>query len=122
VNSYTPLTVRSARAVLSSHLDHVMGGDLEGDLVTNYAPAVLVLTSDGVMAGHDGLRRLARKLRAYDRDTSYKYGQICVAGELGILPWTLIGPDDVTYDGADTFLVRSGYIWTQASHYIAHDA
>ena len=34
-----------------------------------------------------------------------------------MLPWTVNGPDSLAYDGADTFLVREGQIWTQTSYY-----
>ena len=117
MNDHGPSLRRSARSVLASHLHCVMSGDLEGDLTDNYAPPVIVLTSEGVMCGHQGLRRLARTLRTYDRDGAYKYGQIWVAGEIGMLPWTVNGPDALAYDGADTFLVRRGHIWTQTSYY-----
>lgn len=96
-----------------------MLGDLDGDLADNYAPSVVVLTTEWNMCGHDGPRRLARVLRTYDPDTSHQHGPIWVAGELGMLPWTLNGPDDLTYHGADTFLVRDGRIWTQTSHYLS---
>jgi hypothetical protein len=98
-----------------------MIGDLEGDLAENYAPSVVVLTADEFMSGHDGLRRLARMLRTYDLTASYKYGQILIAGELAMLSWRLSGPNILPHDGADTFLVRDGHIWTQTSHYVIRD-
>ena len=66
VNDHGPSFRRSARSVLYSHLHCIMIGDLDGDLTDNYAAPVIVLTSEGVMCGHDGLRRLARTLRTYE--------------------------------------------------------
>jgi hypothetical protein len=120
VNDHVPSTRRSVRGVLDSHLHYVMTGDLEGDLAENYAPAVVLLTAEGITCGPEGLRELARILRTYDRDASYKCGQIWLAGEIALVPWTVTSAEVAAYDGADTLLIRDGHIWTQTSHYSIH--
>ncbi|GAB6983594.1 hypothetical protein [Nocardioides pyridinolyticus] len=49
------MSSRSTRGVIESHLHYRQVGDLERDLVENYAPDVRLLSAEGVV--EDGLIR-----------------------------------------------------------------
>ncbi|WP_435769528.1 nuclear transport factor 2 family protein [Nocardioides sp. SYSU DS0651] len=112
-------TPRSTEEVLESHLRRRQAGDLEGDLATNYADDVILLSAEGVHRGHDGVRALADVLRTYVADGTYRYLQVLVEGEVGMLQWTARDQDTVIHDGADSYLVRDGRIRVQTIHYSA---
>lgn len=110
------------RRVLMSHLQLRLGGDLASDLEENYADDVVLLSTEGVNHGHDGVRRLACILRNYVADGAYSYEQLEVAGELGYLRWTAAS-DEVDIDhGADSFVVRAGRIVAQTVYYATSQA
>lgn len=110
-------TGRTARQVLESHLTYRQAGDLEGDLATNYASDVILLSAEGVNHGHDGVRRLADILCSYLPEGAYRYEQILVEGQIGMLAWIGRAGRIEVHDGADSYVVRDGRIVAQTIHY-----
>ena len=109
---------RTPRAVLESHLALRQEGDLEGDLATNYAEDVVLLSwGEGVHRGHDGVRYLAEVLRTYAEHGSFQYHQLLTADDYGMLRWSADMPDLVIHDGTDAFVVRDGLIVAQTIAY-----
>jgi len=71
---------RSTGEVLESHLAYAQRGDLEGDLATNFAEDVVLLSAEGVHRGHDGVRTLRSILDDYVPAGSYEYCQLEAEG------------------------------------------
>lgn len=109
-------SVRSPRAVLEDHVRRCQAGDLEGDLAANYDPDVVLLAANGAHRGHDGLRALEAVLPRYLRPGPYDHHHLEVSEAFGLLTWSARRGGTVLYDGADSFVVRSGRIIAQVIH------
>lgn len=109
---------RSAREVLEEHLALAAQGDLETDIARSYRPDVALLTSFGTYRGHQGLRALARRMDDLAPDATFEYHVLHVDGDVGFLRWSGHGADGSRLlDGADSYLVRDGWIVAQTIHY-----
>ena len=117
-SSHVRSMTRSPDEVLKHLLDRRCRGDLEGDLATNYAGNVAVLSKDGVFHGHDGIRCTAKMLERMLPNANFSYDIIRTAGEVALLSWSARADSGAaTCHGADTFLVRDGRIVAQTIHY-----
>jgi len=112
---------RTTREVLDDHLRRRADGDLEGDLRHNYHPDVNMLCPDGVLRGHEGIRRLDRLLSRYHADGSFRCHRLLTAGEVAVLEWSGVGgrTDTLLLEGMESFVVRDGLIVAQTVHYAA---
>ena len=112
-----PAAPRTAREILTSHLDLRRNGELEKDLEENYSPDLVILTGFGIFYGHEGMRLTAAILNEQLPDARFTYKEVVVDGEMGLLEWS--GESDKTQvqDGADSYLVRDGRIVAQTIHY-----
>lgn len=109
---------RSPEDVFKDHLKRRKNKDLEGDLAFNYAPDVVQITKDGVFHGKDGVRRNAAMLNDLLPDPEFSYDVVRSEGEIALLSWRATGTGGATScDGADTFVIRNGYIVAQTVHY-----
>ena len=108
---------RSAREVFEDHLRTGVEGTVEEDLAHNYADDLVVLTSDGVQRGHDGLRRQADKLRKELPNCTFCYGTQLVEGEFAFLEWSADADGAKVRDGADSYVIRNEQIVAQTIHY-----
>jgi hypothetical protein len=108
---------RSPRDVFEDHLRTSTEGTVEDDIERNYAPTVVILSSDGVRRGHDGLREQAAKLERELPNCTFYYGTRLVEGEVAFLEWTADADGARVRDGADSYLVRDGRIIAQTIHY-----
>lgn len=108
---------RTAWEVLDDHVDKAMSWTLEEDLVRNYAESLVVLTTEGVYRGYGGMRFLAERLKKELPDARFHYRTRLVEGEFAFLEWTAESPRAVVEDGADSYLIRDGYIVAQSIHY-----
>lgn len=107
----------STRRVIEHHLRCRREGDLERDLRENYAEDVVLLSSEGVHRGPEGVRKLAGILESYVSAADYRYDDVVVDGEYALLRWSATGDDVVVHDGVDSFTVRDGRIVAQTIHY-----
>jgi hypothetical protein len=55
-------TGRTTLQVLESHLAYREAGDVDGDLATNYASDVVLLSAEGIDHGHSGVRQASALL------------------------------------------------------------
>lgn len=108
---------RSTQEVLDDHLHESQHGSVEADLERNYDPDLVVLCTNGVFRGHDGLRQLAERLRSELPDATFTYRTVIVADAIGFLEWEAISPVGTVRHGADSYVVRDGRIVAQTIHY-----
>lgn len=114
---------RGAREVLDDHLRLRADGDLDADLSRNVSPGIVVLTRSGVWRGHDGVRQQARALARYAGHETFDYESVVVAGEVGYLEWSAGTPGGPQIrDGADSYVIRDGWIVAQTIHYTVRPA
>lgn len=76
-----------------------------------------LLTGYGVFHGHDGVRESAKILSRYIPAGQYEYRCQHLAGEIAYLEWTATADSAAVQNGADTFLIRDGYIVVQTIYY-----
>lgn len=108
---------RSSRQVFEDHLRTSFWETVEEDIRRNYADDVVLLTGNGILRGHDGLRELAKRLRDELPDCTFDYRTMLVAGEMAFLEWTAVSRKAIVEDGADSYLIRDGRIVAQTIHY-----
>jgi len=110
---------RTTREVLEDHLRRRSAGDLDGDLLSNYDPEVIVLHPDGEARGHEGIRHLARRFSRYQNDGSFRCHRLLTSGEIGVLEWSGLSgrTDTLMLEGMESFVVRGGLIAAQTLNY-----
>lgn len=108
---------RSTREVIEDHLHQSQNGSVDADLGRNYHPDLVVLCTNGVFRGHDGLRQLAERLRAELPDATFTHRTVVAADNIGFLEWEATSPAGSVRDGADSYVVRDGRIVAQTIHY-----
>ncbi len=108
---------RSTSEVFNDHLARGAAGDVDGDVATNYAPDVVLLTGIGVLRGHDGVRRSREALGMDLPNGRFTYVTRLTDGENAFLEWTGESDHTVVLDGADGFVIRDGLITAQTIHY-----
>ena len=109
--------MRSTDEVIEHHLRCRREGDLDKDLRDNYADDVVLLSSEGVHRGHDGVRTLARVLDSYVSPSDYRYNGVVIEGAYALLRWSADGADVAVVDGVDSFVIRDDRIVVQTIHY-----
>lgn len=111
-------TGRSVRAVIVDHLERRARGDIEGDIIHNYAADVLVLSPCGGWRGADAVRRCGAELsNVLGPDAWLDYEQLWIDGPVGYLEWTASGPWVDPCDGAEALVISDGRIIAQTLHY-----
>lgn len=108
---------RIAHEVFDDHLRIGTEGTVEDDIERNYADTVVILSSDGVRRGHDGLREQASKLQRELPNCTFHYGTRLVEGKIAFLEWSAEADGACVRDGADSYLIRDGRIIAQTIHY-----
>jgi hypothetical protein len=109
---------RNARNVLDDHLEKARNGDIDEDLIRNYAEDVVFLGNYGVHYGHEGARYLADLLMRQLPEATFSYDLIQADGEFGFLKWSAEAANGrQVEDGADSFVIRDGKIVAQSIYY-----
>jgi hypothetical protein len=112
------LHTRSCREVLNDHLACREAGNLEQDLLRNYAEDVVLLTPMGSFHGHDGVRESAALLyKAVEHTDGYEYTSIVCGDRVALLEWRCEGEEMAIRDGVDSFLIEDGRILVQTIRY-----
>lgn len=109
--------LRSTTDILADHLEQRRSGSFEVDLARNYAADVVLLTSQGVFRGHDGVRQCEELLTRWVRPETFECRQLLTEGDCGFLEWTAAGRDGTVTDGADSYVIRDGRIAVQTMHF-----
>jgi hypothetical protein len=116
--SGTPaLAPRSAEQVFESHLRYRAQGDLDLDLIQNYARDVVLFCEFGVLHGHDAIRKSAQRLCLQLSGGRFEYRVLHVEGEYAFLKWQAESDSTRIEDGADSFVIREGLIVMQTVSY-----
>jgi hypothetical protein len=101
---------RRVEEVLNDHLACADRDDIDDDLRRNFDPDVVVLTSWGILRGHDGVR-LGRAVA--QRPTGRVRLSIQTVGRYGQIEWRAGAPDGPVAS-VETFIVRDGRIVVHA--------
>lgn len=109
--------MRTTTEVFQDHLTKRLADDLEGDIRSNYATDVIIMTGTGVFHGHDGVRHSARELARYLGKAPFQYDHTSIEGDYAFLEWTSRRKDRDVRDGADSFVIKDGKIILQTIHY-----
>lgn len=104
---------RTAREVFDDHLHIGVEGTVEEDIDRNGASTVVILSSDGVRHGYDGLRAQADEIQRELPNCTFHYATRLVEGEIAFLEWTAEADGARVRDGADSYLIRDGRIVAQ---------
>ncbi len=108
---------RTVREVFEDHLRCRRRHAVEEDIARNYAEDVVLLTAQGALRGHDGVRHAASLLLEQLPGATYDYRTRLVEGEVAFLEWAARAEGARVEDGADSFLIRGGRILVQTIHY-----
>ncbi|MFN7118691.1 MAG: nuclear transport factor 2 family protein [Saprospiraceae bacterium] len=108
---------QATEATFAAHLERRKHSKTEEDIRENYHPDVVLLTSNGIFKGHDGVRQSAKLLADQLPDLELSYKTQYVSGEVAFLEWTGKSHAGEVHDGTDTFLIRDGKILVQTIHY-----
>lgn len=102
--------------VLNRHLD-VSRSRSEQDFLECYREDSFLVMRDGVRRGIEGIRACYRQLKQELPNARYKYKAVVVEQEVGFLEWSADSDTHTVLDGADSYLIRDGYIRAQTIHY-----
>lgn len=108
---------RSTRDTFLDHLARRMGKQTEVDIELNYSPDVVLLTSDGIHYGHEGVRHCAEMLERLVPHAALEYTRQLVSGEVAFLEWRARSGSRRIDDGVDTLVIRHGRIVAQTIRY-----
>ncbi len=98
---------RGPDEVLADHLARASAGDVEGDIAANFSPRVVIVTSTGILRGHDGVR-LSRLLWSGARPARVRQPRRCV-GPYAQVEWCASTPG-AGLKGVDTYVIRGGWV------------
>jgi ketosteroid isomerase-like protein len=101
--------------VLTHHLKCFGEGDLDG-ILSDYAPAAVLFTPDGLLRGHAAIGRLFQDIFAEfgKPGTSFRMEQQLIEGDYAYIVWMAETPDNRYELATDTFAVRNGQIIAQS--------
>ncbi len=72
---------------------------------------------EGVHRGLDGIRACYRQLKRDLPNARYTYKVVIVEQDIGFLEWSADSDTYTVSDGADSYVIRDGYIRAQTIHY-----
>ncbi len=106
--------VRTALEVLDHHVQ-TLGEGLVDEVVSDYAPDAMILTSDGAVKGRDAIRRFFANsvVNVLPPSSTLIMHHKWVEGELAFIIWTAESPFYSFSFGTDTFIIRDGLIQEQ---------
>ncbi len=107
--------IATTRDVLDHHLKSFAACDLEG-ILSDYAPAAILFTTDGPIKGTSALRRFFQAMIAEfaKPGASFSMKQYFVEGDYAYILWNAETADNLYELGTDTFTVRDGKIVAQS--------
>lgn len=110
-------TAQATEVVFEAHLAQRDKGNAAENINTIYDVNVVLLTSNGVFNGHEGVHQSAKLLSDQLPEMKLTYKTKYVSGEIAFLEWTATSYAGEVLDGVDTFLIRDGKIIVQTIHY-----
>jgi ketosteroid isomerase-like protein len=109
---------RSPKQVLKAHLDALQNGDVRA-LVADYADDAVIITAQGVMAGHNGIEAFFTGALQVLPEARFALRNVVHHEDVALLNWTAIWPAGRINDGVDTFVFRDGSIRAQTTKFTA---
>jgi hypothetical protein len=111
------LRCRPATEVFEDHLRLACEHQFEEDIERNVSPEVVILERRGIFRGREGARNLARLLEQELPKAPYSYTNCLIEGGVAFLEWTAEAEHARVRDGADSFIIKDGWIVAQTIHY-----
>ncbi len=108
---------RSTKDVFESHLLMRLNWEDEPDIKKNYSPECIIITSEGIFYGYDGVMSVLDTLNKKMQDADFLYTTKRYAGDIAFLEWQAEGDDYYIDDGTETFYIHNGLICAQTIHY-----
>lgn len=108
---------RAPGEVFDDHLRLAGEHRFDEDIERNVSPECVILERRGVFHGRDGARHLARLLAEELPDAPYVYTNRLVERGIAFLEWTSEAAHARVRDGADSFVIKDGWIVAQTIHY-----
>ncbi|HEV7756979.1 MAG TPA: nuclear transport factor 2 family protein [Mycobacteriales bacterium] len=106
---------RSPQEVFAHHGEALGTEDLDA-IVSDYAEDAVVMTSEGVVRGRDGIREMFARLLAVVPQAAWDLRTTVFEGDVLFLEWAAAGGGNRIEDGVDTFLFDDGLIRVQTVH------
>lgn len=102
--------------VLRRHLG-LSRSQSEEDFLKCYREDSFLVMRNGVRRGLEGVRACYRQLNRELPNARYTYGAVIVEQDVGFLEWSADSDTHLVSDGADSYIIRDGYIRAQTVHY-----
>ncbi|MFE2935578.1 nuclear transport factor 2 family protein [Streptomyces sp. NPDC059221] len=106
---------RAPQEVFADHGKQLGTGDL-GLITANYTEDAVLVTPEGTLTGHQGVREGIGRLLADLPDADWQLTPQ-FAGDVLFLQWTAATTTHEVTDGVDTFVFRDGLISAQTVRY-----
>ncbi|MCW0214723.1 MAG: nuclear transport factor 2 family protein [Pseudonocardia sp.] len=107
---------RSPADVLDHHLKALNAGDLD-ELVADYAPDAVLITSGAVATGHEEIRATFASIGENLPGAVFTTSTVTEANGVILLEWTLEADAVTASDGIDTVVVVDGLITAQTARF-----
>lgn len=111
------LRSRTPAEVFDDHLSLAAEHRFDEDIERNVSPDAVILERRGIFRGREGARELAQLLEEELPDAPYVYTNRLIVGRFAFLEWTAEAASTRVRDGADSFVIESGWIIAQTIHY-----
>jgi hypothetical protein len=112
---------RTPEKVLEDHREALRAGDVERDVLCNYAQGAVVISDQGVDSGRDAIRiALQRLVAAFQGAVPTVKSQVVLPlpsrGHMVRVLFSMETPCLDLPDGVDTYLIQAGRIHAQTAH------
>jgi ketosteroid isomerase-like protein len=112
---------RTPERVLEDHRQALLAGDVERDVLCNYAPDAVVISDQGVDSGRDAIRiALQRLVAAFQGAVPTVRSQVVLPlpgrGHMVRVLFSMETSCIDLPDGVDTYLIQAGRILAQTAH------
>jgi ketosteroid isomerase-like protein len=107
--------MKSTKQVLEHHQKSLKQGDLN-EVMSDYAPAAVLFTKDGILKGSEAIGRMFETFIAEfaKPGTTLNRKQQLLDGDYAYVVWTAETTANVYEIGTDTFVIREGKIAAQS--------
>ena len=108
--------IATPQEVLNRHLE-LSRSQSEHDFLECYREDSFVVMRSGVRRGIEGIRACYRQLNQELPNARYTYKAVVIEQDVGFLEWSADSDTHTVSDGADSYIIRDGYIRAQTIHY-----
>lgn len=112
---------RTPQEIFQHHAEALMAGDVE-EIVADYADDAVLITSEGVQRGKEGIRQGFTALLADLPDARWDVPTQIFEGDVLFITWSAVSAKSKATDGVDTFVFAGDSIRVQTVRYTLEDA